>query len=649
MKKPASPRLLRPTLVLALLLLALYQSALTFNDYALLWLKRGYRTLAAPSMERNALFLLGGKGSRFMRHIALSVPPDMAVVVPEVEGEFSEQNILQFFLMPRSIVACGCAAPPQRGTVSETCRACLQQEGRAVPAIGAFPPPELMAGMDFIPFDPQGWYRGLYMPGGSSARAASEPYIAMETPLLSAAFLDALALMLLFIFGALVARLIDRDLRGLEWAAAAMPLGMGLLTWMVFILSWLGLRVALGLYLVLMAAPLLLHLARREPLLPRPRGRPRLPRPAALQGGLRSNPLLAVPVLLLTLLMATAFAISIGRGYSLYDGIANWALKGYGIALEGSVYAGERWGGHALAYPQNVPLMIAFFRLLDGDVLPGSKAIFPLFAASILAAFYAFMRRFKVPAPQALLGAGAVLSVPFIYLHATIGWGNLIMAGYLVLAVFFLTLGSTAGSRAKKTLGGFLLALAAWTRPEGLAYALALAALFAAYDWKRGRDRSLKWLLPTVLVAGSWLAFSYPDLAQDRIGQTLGGLGPSLQSGWLRGGELASILRYALGRWSDPTVWGLLFWSLPPLLVLGALGKGLRRRPAVALVGAAGLIGLLIPLSIFYLGSFTRDDMDTFLWVFFDRAQIQGAVLLFAAAFLAAAGGDPRAGEQGSC
>lgn len=95
------------------------------------------------------------------------------------------------------------------------------------------------------------------------------------------------------------------------------------------------------------------------------------------------NPVMLAGMAFFGVLFGMALLTSLTRAYSTYDGIANWTLKGYGMALERSIFAGAKWGGHVLSYPQNLPLTIAMFRLADGDILPGSKLLFPLFAFSL--------------------------------------------------------------------------------------------------------------------------------------------------------------------------------------------------------------------------------------------------------------------------
>ena len=62
------------------------------------------------------------------------------------------------------------------------------------------------------------------------------------------------------------------------------------------------------------------------------------------------------------------------------DSIQIWGAKGYGIAITGSIKDVTDWETNTLAYPLHVPVLVAFFRLLSGDLLPSSKLIFSGFS-----------------------------------------------------------------------------------------------------------------------------------------------------------------------------------------------------------------------------------------------------------------------------
>lgn len=60
------------------------------------------------------------------------------------------------------------------------------------------------------------------------------------------------------------------------------------------------------------------------------------------------------------------------------------------------------------------------FRLISGDLLPGSKFIFFLLPAALFLGIYRFLRHYGVPAWFAIPGVLGLLSCPIIYQHLTL-------------------------------------------------------------------------------------------------------------------------------------------------------------------------------------------------------------------------------------
>ena len=607
-----------------------------FNDYSLIWLKRTWRNISLPSMERNALFLFGGKGADFLELISLSVPLDKPVVVPEGYGEFSQQSILQFFLMPRGIPGCYCNEYLSRDYISEECRSCLLKPRHSIPAIGLFPPDELLAAeKNFIPFDPN-WYRGIYVPP-SSPRIDAEVFIEMDTSLTTAFVLDILTILLIFLLGASIALTIDKSTQWIDLIAVGIPIGGGILSWVVFIESWIGIPISLPVYIFSWLGIFLLVLLIRKTLLKKKEliGWPDL---NLRRSGvwLRNHPHLLAIILVVVFLFLTSFVISIGRSYSIFDGIVNWALKGYGIALEGTVFAGQKWGGHSLEYPQNIHLLIALFRILDGDVLPGSKMLFPLFTLSLISGCYSLWRTVGIKIEHAILGMLIVFSIPFLFLHSTIGWGNLIFSTYLVLAVCYFVVGIQLNQPSKFLVAGFLLSFAVWTRPEGIGYVLLLGILFIGVRWasRKSRISEYVWLFPITLVSVSWLGFSSRSLSRGEIGGVLDAFINNLIAGNLRFDPLRNIIGYAYEQYTAIDTWGFVYYLIVLFIGLSFLRISSWRNPSIILTAVAGLIALAVPFFMFYAAAYSKSDMSTFLWASFNRAQFPSVILLFSSAFM---------------
>jgi hypothetical protein len=331
----------------------------------------------------------------------------------------------------------------------------------------------------------------------------------------------------------------------------------------------------------------------------------------------------------LLFLVVILIVVSVTRAYSLYDGIANWALKGYAIAEFNTILAGRDWGGHGLSYPQNIHLLVAFFRLLDGDILPGSKFVFPAYALSLIIGGFAFWRRQAVSRWLAILGGFLIITVPFIFYHSSIGWSNLIFSSYIVLGSLFIIDGGMTRDESRVLLGGVALSFAGWTRVEGGGFALImLSALLITLTLIRSwKPEYLLSYIPVIFVAGLWVLFGARYVAGDEVGRVLQSVMVAVQDDQMNLSPLGPILVFAGEAFRKTGTWGLLVYILPILLVFGLFSITRRKmRIAVPLLVAA-ITALAIPIGMFFFATFDGSHSSLFLSVSFDRAMIPGVVL----------------------
>lgn len=625
---------MRPgTLRLAVLALAAvtiaYQTGVIFASYSKVWVATVWKHRGLTSYDRSARFMLKPEGADYIRFLDSVVAPRAPIVLPEGTGRFSEQSTLQFFLMPRPIPGCGCDPSlfPQAGAA---CIACLQHPAHAVPALRDFPPAEVdLAGKLFIPYESaDGRFRGVYLPSQAPENEGVRVQ-APAPPRWRAAVIDAVLLVGLVVLGALVCASFRRRVGLAETVSLGFPIGLALTTWLVFVLSWVGMRVDLALYLgawgVWVAASLMIlqlvqHVGLAEVL-----------RSSLMDVRRAIAGMTWVRSLLLgaaAFLLAQMIVISVGRGYSLFDAIANWGLKGYAIAQEGTILAGESWGGHALAYPQNLHLGIALFRVADGDVLPGSKLLDPVLLIALLAGCFRFWRRRGVDAELGLAGSVVLLSVPVIFFHGTIGYANLAYTTYLLLGCLWILEGSAEERSSALALGSILLAGAAWTRPEGALTASALgASLVVAGALAAGkRPRLIAAILPFAVMVGVWMAFALPHIRADGSGTLISTALLELAPARQGLGPLVQVVDYAKDVLFIASRWGLLY-SILPLLALVAV---IRARPRdwrhAAPVAVLLLLGTAIPLAIMTAAGYSWTD---YLDDAFDRAWLPAAVTAF--------------------
>ncbi len=416
------------------------------------------------------------------------------------------------------------------------------------------------------------------------------------------------------LLGWILSRLIIRQDSFLEALSIAFPLGAGIHTWALFLVSWAGLELnvaaVIGTYAALLLPAIILHLRMR-------RSDPRHRR----EGGDAAGTWLPLGVLAVLLVFGGYYAV--GRSYWTWDAIAIWSIKGYGIALEGSIFAGEHWGAHALSYPLNIPLMISVFRLLEGDILPGSKLIFPLFLASALLGCYVFWARRRVKTPVGILGMILLGTTPIIFDHMTFGYANLPMTTYLVLGGLYALEGIDRSSSQWQVMSGLLLGLASWTRVDGFLYVtiVIIGVISAWLICKQGSIRWLSWLLPGAFFIATWLAFFriYGEAGSQAAGEYRKAIAMITQ-GEFRWSDLRLILGYARRALFNLGIWGLLFPAGIIVMLLGWKSSLEWRRlhilaPSIVCIG----MGILVVI-LFYLGSYSSSGLYGWLERGFHRA-----------------------------
>ena len=393
-----------------------------------------------------------------------------------------------------------------------------------------------------------------------------------------------------------------------EWGYAGtyFPVGFGVATYIAFLMSWAGLPITswsvLGLLTVLLIAGTATELwfAHRRF---RPNQRPG-PRRVKF-----TLPLWAlVPLAGIVIASAT---LAVGRSYSTWDEMAAYSIKGYGIALDGSISAATSWGSGA-GYPLNVPLGISMFDLLQGDSEPLSKLIFSLFFGSTILGIYQFWARTGVRQGHAVLGAGLLATIPAVFVHGTIGYVNLPFACYLTLGALQVIDGVSRHSTHQQVLGGILLALSTWTRPDGLIVAslVSVGVLVAARISRWNKPALWALLGPIGAVGGAWQFYSWqvsPGGAQTSMLSMARAFIEGISKGEFNLDAFYWIARFMGGQLSDPKVWGLAF---PVGVFVILLKRRVVGRRALQSSFALLVLSLLVSASLvffYYLVSFSSD------------------------------------------
>jgi len=439
--------------------------------------------------------------------------------------------------------------------------------------------------------------------------------------------IDLLVTLALATTGYLCVRLLLKEASWLEILSLTFPLGSGLLTWLFFLLGWIGIPfdriqvivIWIGVNLVLLA---LIRYQKNESA---------SKRPSIVNNRQHTAGVDYAVLLILGAGLVISIILSIGRSYSVYDGIAMWAPKGYGIALERSLW-GARWGNHGYAYPLNIHFNIASFRLFSGDLLPGSKMIFPLYFFSMLLGIYAFWIREQVHPYLRACSLLVIGTVPVLFSFSMIGYANLPMAAYMVLATLWGIEGIMHGNFKIQILSGILLGLTAWTILEGMLYvvAIGLVLILARYVSKIGEIKPFAWITPVVIIAGVWFVFfqMHGSTGSQAISAASKMLQALLQGDWQPSG-IRLILWFARRNIFDISTWGLIY----PLGILFFLLGWKQVRPGKNFVSLALFLATLatgaLSLGLFYLRSFDIPGLYDLLVRGFPRSFMSPSILFF--------------------
>ncbi len=408
-------------------------------------------------------------------------------------------------------------------------------------------------------------------------------------------------------WGLMILRSIRSDMATAQMISIAYPLGAGLFTFLLFLLSWIGIPLSLTMvvisYLLCVILVVLYGRRTRTNLDAEERSSQK---PTTLQSAGWGERIAYLSIFGLVLLAAY---LSLQRGYSTWDAIGIWGVKGIGIAHEETVLAGSRWGSHGLTYPLNIPLQIAIFRIVGEQLLVGSKLIFPIFYLSLLLGSYTFLKR-QSGTVISLLGVLLLGTTPILFEHGTIGYANLPFVTYLVLGLMSLLQGWREGELHARIVGGIMLSLASWTRPEG-AFLLGPILIVLYLGMRRMKPQEPLsqgfWWLPLLLLIVIWQVFMASTGSGGIFGETLRIAWTSISSGDMNFSAIYWTARFAIRQVIDPGVWGV-------LAPAGILLVFLRRRE-IFTQGPETIIFLFLPAlmagfsvtAYYYLASFQQD------------------------------------------
>ncbi|HUR58016.1 MAG TPA: glycosyltransferase family 39 protein [Opitutaceae bacterium] len=260
----------------------------------------------------------------------------------------------------------------------------------------------------------------------------------------------------------------------------------------------------------------------------------------------------------------------------------NWSHPDYPRLVSGSVARVWGWAGN------EAPCIAAL--------------ISALFAAATVGVLMASVARLRGRL-AALAGGLILVGTPFFVTFAANEHADIPLAAYMLAAVALaLLVEGSAEARGGWALAGIFTGLAAWTKNEGLLFAVVFGAVWIGRQVRRGGRRAIGFLvlgiLPALLLVGGFKLLLAPT--NDLVGATVGS----------RLGQAFDVARHRLllaSLWRDVRAFGE--WALIPFLPMllpflsGARVRrvaGGRLVPVVAALMLAGYYGvyLLTPMEL---------------------------------------------------
>ena len=146
---------------IVLVSVVLVQSYFLIDGFALLWTKRVWRLHGHPAQERSAVFAFGNKFFEYVEFLDANIPMDGKVITTRnwIGGPTGHAGIMKFYLISREFDDCSGNTP------IEDCILNLTGPNSYILAVGEFPPDDVARQVkDFVPFQPDFFYRGVYVP-----------------------------------------------------------------------------------------------------------------------------------------------------------------------------------------------------------------------------------------------------------------------------------------------------------------------------------------------------------------------------------------------------------------------------------------------------------------------------------------------------
>jgi len=218
-------------------------------------------------------------------------------------------------------------------------------------------------------------------------------------------------------------------------------------------------------------------------------------------------------VLALALGMLDTFITTATTPFPTSDAIAFWAPKAklfyeHRFAPFAAVYDLQEFPHPD--YPLFLPLTEVWLFLWMGQMNEYlMKFLFPVYTVFLVLSTWAIISRLA-GRRSALLAAGLLATTPFVLLHGTIGYADLLLALYYWLATAWLCVWMQTPQYPFLLLGAIFLGLTGWIKNEGLPLMLLNGCALVAYLLARRRSGRVRTLRTALLFSGAAMVFLPP-------------------------------------------------------------------------------------------------------------------------------------------
>jgi len=345
---------------------------------------------------------------------------------------------------------------------------------------------------------------------------------------------------------------------------------------------------------------------------------------------------LEIWIILIVIIGGLYIFLAVGSGIHATDSYVLWGPKGTGLASEGLSGVITR-GTNTTVYPLHIPMLIGMLMDTFGDTLPAIKLIFPVYFLSLLLVVYGLLKE-RSDSMLAGLSTLVLATMPVLARHARIGYANLPLTFYLVVGVILfvraLSESQPNSQRVLLLVSGAFLALAIWTRPEGLW--LVIGIMIAGLTWLclSGEFKHLHniWLvaLAPLLVWAGWKVTSNRFyVVIDPVEGNLENIVQQFSMGTYHIKDFSLILSYFLRQFYDFQTWGAV--GLGSLIALITIFLSTNKQDSKFwILLMTSVSSLVIIIAIYYVFSFDQVyDMGWWLGTGFSRMIMPGMTLLW--------------------